>query len=37
MESSLYSRWNIGMMGSWIGITLIKVGGTSACGGLDAD
>ncbi len=25
------------MMGSWIGITLIKVGGASACGGLEAE
>jgi hypothetical protein len=25
------------MMGSWIGITLIEVGGASACGGLEAE
>jgi len=25
------------MMGSWIGITLIEVGGTSACSGLEAE
>jgi hypothetical protein len=25
------------MMGSWIGITLIKVGGASAFGGLEAE
>ncbi len=25
------------MMGSWIGITLIKVGGASACSGLEAE
>ena len=24
-------------MGSWIGITLIEVGGASACGGLEAE
>ncbi len=29
--------WNTGMMGSWIGITLIEVGGASACGGLEAE
>jgi len=28
-------NWNIGMMGSWIGITLIEVGGASACAGLE--
>jgi hypothetical protein len=25
------------MMGSWIGIPLIEVGGASACGGLEAE
>jgi hypothetical protein len=25
------------MMGSWIGITLIEVGGASTCGGLEAE
>jgi len=41
----LYCSWNIGileywkagMMGSWIGIVLIEVGGASACGGLEAE
>jgi hypothetical protein len=37
--SLLLEYWNIGilgMMGSWIGITLIEVGEASACGGLEA-
>jgi hypothetical protein len=32
-----YPNWDIGMMGSWIGITLIEVGGASACDGLEAE
>ncbi len=27
----------VGMMGPWIGIALIEVGGASACGGLEAE
>ena len=30
-------HWNNGIMGSWIGITLIEVGGASACGGFEAE
>jgi len=38
MESpvGILEHWNTGMMGSWIGITLIEVGEASACGGLEA-
>jgi hypothetical protein len=28
--------WKSGIMGLWIGITLIEVGGASACAGLEA-
>jgi len=30
-------RWNDGILGSWIEIILVEVGGTSACGGLEAE
>ena len=29
--------WNSGIMDSWIGITLIEVGGASACSGCEAE
>jgi len=29
--------WNSGIMGSWIGVTLIGVGGESACSELEAE
>ena len=31
------TSWDIGMMGSWIGITLIEVGGASVYDGLEAE
>jgi len=36
-EMSHLQCWNTKMMGSWIGITLIEVGGASACSGLEAE
>ena len=37
IPTGIVEYWNTGMMGSGIGITLIEVGGASACGGLEAE
>jgi len=36
-ENDGITTWNTGIMGSRIGITLIEVGGASACSGLEAE